>query len=115
MKQGDWAEHVSQILNRHGIPFHIRNRKNQFEITFSSGVAVKRLIRILLPYLVVKKPLAEKLATFPKAPSRNRFTWVDNSYLEEICNLVDYVRKFNQGKNRKHKWDGDAIRNFFKE
>lgn len=115
MKQGEWAEHVSQILNRHGIPFNVRIRKNQFEITVSSGVAVKRLIGILLPYLVVKKPLAQKLAAFPRAPARNRFTWVDDTYLKEICNLVDYVRRFNKGKNRKHKWDGNAIRSFFNE
>ena len=110
-----WADHVSQILESHRIPFHIRTRKNQFEITVSSGVAVKRLIAILLPYLVVKKPLAEKLAAFPEAPARNRFTWIDGSYLDAICNLVDYVREYNRGKNRRHKWDGSTIRNFFKK
>jgi len=73
------------------------------------------LIQYLLPYLVVKKPLAERLNAFPKAPARNRFTWVDGSYLDSICDLVDYVREFNKGKNRKHKWDGAAIRRFFHE
>jgi hypothetical protein len=115
MKQGDWANQVSLILRRHGIPFHIRKRKNQFELTVSSGIAVRKLVNVLLPYLMVKRPLAEKLAAFPKAPLRNRFTWIDDSYLDEICSLVDYVKKFNAGKNRKHKWDGKAIRSFFKE
>ena len=73
------------------------------------------MISILLPYLVVKKPLAERLAAFPIAPSRNRFTWIEDSYLDAICNLVDHVREFNKGKNRRHKWDGNTIRNFFKE
>jgi len=115
MKQGEWANHVSQILATHVISFHFRTRRNQFEIIVSSGLAVKKLIGILLPYLVVKKPLAEKLAAFLKAPSRNRFTWIDGSYLDAICNFVDYVREFNKGKNRRHKWDGNTIRNFFKE
>jgi hypothetical protein len=78
-------------------------------------LAVKRLTHVLLPYLVVKKPLAERLAVFPKAPARNRFTWIDGSYLEEICSLVDFVRRFNRGKNRRYKWDGDAIRRFLQK
>ena len=113
MKQGTWAEKVSAILRRYNIPFHIRTRKNQFEITVSSGAEVRRLIGILLPYLVVKKPLAERLASFPKAPPRNRFTRIDDSYLDEICDLVDFVRTFNKGENRRHRWDGNTIRKFF--
>ena len=115
MKQGDWATEVSRILMDRDIPFHIRSRKNQFELTVSSGLAVKKLIHVLLPYLVVKKPLAQRLAAFPKAPARNRFTWINSSYLDEICNLVDYVRRFNRGKNRRYRWDGDAIRRFLQK
>jgi hypothetical protein len=113
MKQGNWIDFVSQILERHQIPFHVRERKNQFEVTVSSGVAVKKPVDILLPYLVVKRPLAQRLAIFPKAPARNRFTRIDDSYPEEICDLVDYVRRFNKGKNRRCKWDGNAVRAFF--
>ena len=115
MKQGAWAHEVAIIFESHGIPYHIRTRKNQFEISVSSGMAVRRLIRLLLPYLVVKKPLAQRLLTFPRAPARNRFTPVDETYLDEVCNLVDFVRAFNRGKNRKHKWDGATIRRFFVE
>jgi hypothetical protein len=115
MRKGDWAGEVAKILREHLIPFHIRERKNQFEITVSSGVAVKRLIGFLLPYLVVKKPLARRLQRFPKASARNRFTWVDGSYLNDICSLVDYVRWFNRGKNRRHRWDGESIRAFYRE
>jgi len=115
MKQGAWAHEVINIFESHEIPYHIRTRKNQFEISVSSGSAVRRLIRLLLPYLVVKKPLAQRLLTFPRAPARNRFTRTDGSYLSEICNLVDFVRAFNRGKNRKHKWDGAAIKRFFDE
>jgi hypothetical protein len=104
---------ASVILRAHRIPFHVRERKNQAELTISSGVAVRRFIRIILPYLIVKKPLAQRLLDFPAAPARNRFTWVDGSYLDEICRLVDFVRLFNKGKNRKHKWDGRTIREFF--
>jgi len=115
MRQGVWAQEVSEILQLHQIPFHVRKRRKQFEITVSSGVAVKKLIVLLLPYLVVKRPLALRLAAFPKAPARNRFTWIDGSYLDRICDLVDYVREFNKGKNRKHKWDSAAIRRFFQK
>lgn len=115
MRQGAWAQEVSDILQHHKIAFHIRKRRNQFEITVSSGTAVKRLIAFLLPYLVVKKPIALRLSEFPKAPARNRFTWVDGSYIDAICSLVDFVRMFNKGKNRRHKWDGAAIRRFFQE
>jgi hypothetical protein len=104
---------LGTILQRHGIPFHVRTRKNQFEVTVSSGIQVIRLIGVLLPYLVVKKPLAERLARFPKAPPRNRYNPIDDLYLKEICELVDFVRSFNRGKNRKHRWDGNEIRRFF--
>ncbi len=76
---------------------------------------MKKLIRIILPYLVVKKPLAEKLIQFPKAPPRNRFKRISGVYLDEICELVDFVREFNKGKNRMHTWDGRTIREFFNE
>ncbi len=113
MKCGSWADKVGAILRRHRIRYHIRTRKNQFEITISSGIEVQRLIDILLPHLVVKRPLAKRLKAFPKAPPRNRFKRIDDSYLEEICDLVDFVRRFNKGKNRRHKWDGYTIRRFF--
>ncbi len=74
---------------------------------------MKRLIALVLPYLVVKKPLAEKLLTFPKAPARNRFVQIDKSYLDEICTIVDFVREFNKGKNRRHKWNSKTIREFY--
>ena len=83
------------------------------ELVVSSGTAVKRLVRILIPYLVVKKPLAQRLLDFPSAPPRNRYVKVEDSYLDEICGLVDFVRRFNKGKNRRHKWDGRTIREFF--
>ena len=113
MKQGEWAKRVAEILNLHGIPFHQRTRKNQYEITVSSGTAVRKLIDILLPYLVVKKRLAQRLTKFPMAPPRNRFTPIDRVYLDEICELVDFVRAFNKGKNRRHRWDGKTIRAYF--
>jgi len=115
MKQGRWAKVAGDILQEHQIPFHMRRRRNQFEMMVSSGIAVKRMIGFLLPYLVVKKPLAQRLANFPKAPARNRFTWINGEYLVEICDLVDFVREFNRGKNRKHKWNGLTIRRFFQK
>ncbi len=115
MKEGSWVVVVSEVLETNSIPFHIRKRKNQAELVVSSGIAVKKLIGIVLPYLVVKKPLAERLLNFPLAPSRNRFTWIEDSYLDDICELVDFVRQFNKGKNRRHKWDGNTIRAFFKK
>jgi hypothetical protein len=115
MKQGSWASEVSRILAHHHIPFHVRKRRNQLEVTVSSGIAVKKLIRLLIPYLVVKRPLARRLMAFPKAPARNRFTWIDAPYLDEICDLVDYVRQFSKGKNRRHRWDGATIREFFQK
>ncbi len=74
---------------------------------------VKKLISLVLPHLVVKKPLARRLLSFPKAPPRNRFIGVDTVYLDEICEVVDFVRKFNRSKNRKHKWDSRTIREFY--
>lgn len=115
MKQGQWAKEVSVILVSHQIPFHIRKRRNQLELTVSSGLAVQRLIRFVIPYLVVKKPLAARLRSFPKAPNRNRYTWVSGSYIEAVAELIDFVRQFNKGRNRRHRWDGKRVRDFFKE
>jgi len=115
MKEGVWAKEVSSILQHHQIPYHIRRRKNQAELTVSSGKAIKKLIGLVLPYLVVKKPLALRLLDFPTAPSRNRFTRIDQSYVDAVCELVDYVRHLNKGKNRSYKWNGDAIRVHFQE
>ncbi len=74
--------------------------------------SVKRLISLILPSLVVMKPLAEKLLKFPAAPRRNRYTELDDSYLDAMCNVVDFTREFNKGKNREHKWNGESIRSY---
>jgi hypothetical protein len=115
MKRGHWENAVSEILNDHGIPFHTYSRKNQFSIAVTGNRAVKMLIEVLLPYLVVKKALAEKLLLFPKAPKRNRFSQIDSSYLDGVCEITDFVRAFNKSKNRKHKWNGTTIKKFYEE
>jgi hypothetical protein len=113
MREGEWVEVASNLLRLHCIPFHARRRKNQIEVRVNGQKSVKRLILILLSNLVVKKPLALKLLDFPTAPHRNRFSPADKLYLEAICALVDFTRKFNKGKNRRHKWNGNSIRSFF--
>ena len=115
MKSGDWQEVVQEILKFHQIAFHTRRRKNQFEITINSHKSVKKLIEVLRPYLIVKRPIAEVLAGFPIAPARNRFSKLDKSYLDDVCSRVDFVRRFNKGKNRRHKWDGKKIQEFYDE
>jgi hypothetical protein len=115
MKNGDWQDVAQDLLKFHEIPFHTRRRRNQFEITVSGHKSVKKLIDMAKPYLVVKKPVAEVLAGFPVAPSRNRFSQVDKHYLEIVCEKVDQVRFLNKGKNRKHKWDGRRIWMFYDE
>ncbi len=113
MKSGDWQNGAQELLRFHDIPFHTRCRKNQFEITVSGHKSVKKLIAVTKRYLVVKKPVAEVLASFPVAPARNRFTGVDKRYLRIVCEKVDQVRFLNKGKNRKHKWDGRRIWMFY--
>jgi hypothetical protein len=113
MKEGDWVGPVSAILSSNDIPFHSRRRKNQLEITINSQKSVKKMIGLVLPYLVVKRPLAEKLLTLPAAPPRNRFTEIDAPYLKTVCGIVDYVRVLNRGKNRRHKWNSGSILSFY--
>ncbi len=113
MKEGAWFAVVEDILRRHEIRFAARRRKNQIEVHVEGDLAVKRLITVVLPYLVVKQPLAKRLLSFPKAPARNRFVTIDESYLNEVCEIVDFVREFNRGKNRKHKWNSKTIRDFY--
>ena len=115
MRSGIWVRAAGSILRFNRIPFHSRLRRNQDEIVVSGIQAVSRLLRLTIPYLVVKKPLAVRLADFPRAPRRNAFTPINSAYLERICNLVDYVRRFNRGKNRKHRWNGEAVRRFYQE
>ena len=112
MREGDWVRVASDLLRLRGIPFHTRKRKNQVELRVNGRKSVGRLISIILPSMIVKKALAQKLLEFPAAPRRNRYTKVDDSYLNAICSLVDYTRAFNKGKNRKHKWNGNSIRSY---
>lgn len=114
MKKGYWQSTAEEILNSHQIPYHTRERKNQYEIVVNGHKSVKGLIGVLMPHLVVKKPLPKNLANFPNGPARNRFSPIDSSYLNEVCNHVDFVRRFNKGKNRRHKWKGKTIRQFYK-
>jgi hypothetical protein len=38
---------------------------------------------------------------------------IDVSYLKEVVEMVDFVREFNKGKNRKHKWNSRTISDFY--
>ena len=113
IKEGDWVKHATSIMVEHDIPFHARRRKGQVEVVVSSGKGTQSLIRIVSPYLVVKRPLALRLLEFPTAPPRNRFASIDRRHLAKLCELVDFVREFNRGKNRRHKWDGKTILEYF--
>jgi LAGLIDADG endonuclease len=113
MKEGAWFDAVSRILKSHDIGFNWRNRRNQIEVRVEGHQRVKKLISVVLSYLVVKKPLAKRLLAFPKAPRRNRFMPIDTFYLDEISEIVDYVREFNRGNDRKHKWNSRTIREFY--
>ncbi len=115
IKLGDWSSVATDLLASRGIPFHTHKRKNQFQVTVNGNRAVKRLIEILLPHLVIKKPLAKRLLTFPVAPSRNRFSKINGVWLGEISAIVDFVRIFNSGKSRPYKWDGNLVRAFYQE
>jgi hypothetical protein len=115
MKSGSWQETVQLILRRHRIPFHTRFRKNQCEIAITGHESVKRLIQVVKPHLVVKRQVAEALLDFPTAPPRNRFIRPNRKYLEEACARIDLIRLLNKGKNRRYKWDGEAIRKFYDE
>lgn len=113
MKEGPWFGEVSRILGLHDIGFNWRPRRNQIEVHVEGHQRVKKLISVVIPYLVVKKPLATRLLDFPKAPLRNRFKSIDRNYLDEICEVVDFVRRFNKGKNRRHKWNSETIKEFY--
>jgi hypothetical protein len=113
MREGPWFGEVSRILKSHDIRFNWRLRRNQIEVRAEGHRRVKKLISVVIPYLVVKKPLAAKLLDFPRAPPRNRFVRVDRDYVDEICEFVDFVRRFNKGKNRRHKWNSKTIREFY--
>ncbi|MDA4134023.1 MAG: hypothetical protein OK441_00440 [Thaumarchaeota archaeon] len=113
MKDGVWYAVVERILREHDIQFSTRRRKNQIEVRLEGHIRVKKLIAFFLPYLVVKHPLALRFLSFPNAPARNRFAKIDDSYLKEVGEMVDFVREFNKGKNRKHKWNSKTISNFY--
>jgi hypothetical protein len=113
MKEGAWFSEAAQVLIIHDIRFSARRRKNQIEVHVEGHDRVKKLIRVLLPHLVVKRPLAQKLLSFPRAPTRNRFSTISGSYLSEICEIVDFVREFNRSKNRRHKWNSRSIKEFY--
>jgi hypothetical protein len=113
MKEGPWFGEASRILRLHDIGFNWRRRRNQIEVHVEGHLRVRKLISAVIPYLVVKKPLAERLFDFPEAPVRNRFVLIDRFYLDQICEVVDFVRQFNRGKNRRHKWNSRTIKEYY--
>ena len=109
MKTGEWVRVVSEILLKHGVKFRTRQRKGQTEIQVAGLTNTSKLITMLLPYSVVKKPLMEKLLQLKPRPRRNRFVPPDPASVREIATLVDFVREFNRRKNRPFKWTSRAI------
>ncbi len=113
MKNGSWVDEATRILKNIGIKHYARKRRNQIEISVRHWKNVKPLIQVILPFSVVKKPLIEKLFSYNARPKRNRFVPPNQKVVKEIANLVDFVRKFNRGKNRPYKWTGNMVLDFY--
>ena len=114
MKDGSWVEEVIKILNDVDVKHYVRKRKNQIEISVKCWKNIIPLIRMLLPFSIVKKPLMKRFLTYRPKPVRNRFIPPDPKIIGELAELIDFVRNFNRGKNRPYKWTGKRILEFFK-
>jgi hypothetical protein len=69
-----------------------------------SAKQVNKLIPLLLPHSLIKKPIMLKLLIFPIARWGNQYAGPDKVRLLKAAEIVDYVHMFNQSKNRKFKW-----------
>ena len=114
MKMAPWVNKVKRLFEEYSITYFANGRQyNQMEFVIRNQSA-KNLINLLLPFSEIKKPVMSKILELPSRAHRNRFVPMQQDYIDKIVEVVDFVRKFNYSKNRKHKWDGALIRMYYK-
>ena len=114
LKDGNWVKKVTRVLEELKIKYYTRNRKNQVEISVGYWKNVLPLVQALISHSIIKKPLMRKfLSHYNPRSVRNRFVPPDPKIVKKTAELVDFVRKFNKGKNRPYKWDGEKVLEFF--
>jgi hypothetical protein len=112
-KKGSWVPIVLQILRENGIGYTHRERRGQFEITIASWIRFRRLGNLIKDYLVIKKPLLERILSYS---NRTHKFWSNISVFNEVnemAELVDFVRAFNKGKNRPYVWTGQKVMEYY--
>jgi hypothetical protein len=115
MKDGSWLAEAMGILDALNIPYYARKRKNQTEVSVRHWKNILPFLKSIKDYSVVKRPIMERLLCYRPKPLRNRFVSADIRTVKEMAELVDFVRRFNRGKNRPYKWDGNKILEFFEK
>lgn len=113
MKSGNWEVEVKKILESLDIKYLLRYRKGQTEYKCGNWMRVKKLCTAIVNYSIVKKGIIVKLLQYNLIPKRNRYVKISKTTIDQIADLVDFVREFNKGKNRPYKWTGDVIKQFF--
>lgn len=134
-----WLNKIEKIFKQHQIPYSVSHKvKNRLvkatSIYVRSIPGIKKITRMILPYLTVKRPIAKHfLKSFPegrkiivmreKDSISGRFTNVINhknidwKMIDKMCKFIDRVRILNHSKTNKAqynlRWTGKTIREFF--
>jgi|GEM_PF-1698713 hypothetical protein len=111
MKSGHWSESAAKILRTSGVLFHQTVRNEQTSIAAVEGwKQTQKLGKLLVQHLIVKRTLVDRLLEYEPA-SNNRFP--SRKVVQCRPKLLDFVRDFNKGKNRRYKWTGSMIMRFY--
>lgn len=91
-----------QMQKKLGVGTLRKRNDGMSELTIVGFTPIKQLLNVLLPYLIIKKPIAKLiLEIIDKLDNLNKLDNVNiRSNFIEVCELVDKVAEFTDSKKR---------------
>lgn len=96
-----FLKHIQKLYNNKG---HLRSRGTMSDLTISDIDSIEKILKELIPYLIIKKPQAKIMLQILEGVHNIRSK---NLSIEEkkanflvVCNLIDKLADLNNSKSR---------------
>jgi len=114
--EDSWINKVKKTLEENNIKPSIQNKRKKYcEIVVYNRNSVKKLAKLLLPYLTIKKEQAKIFSGIGyHRMSENFFgvCYIHPFSVERWAKTIDKIHKLN-GENRYRRWNGERIKKFY--
>ena len=111
MTPGNWEPVIERIFTLNHIKYEKRIHNHLAEVRVRGSTHVRSLCDLICPYVVIKKPIVERMRNFRGVTQWGGKYHIPLNELDiiRIADDVDFVRAFNRKRNIPYVWDGNRI------